>query len=331
MAQRRSFGEFDGIEELCAALPMPGELVDVGIGDDAAVLQVPKRRLVVSVDASLEGTHFDLAWMSLGQAAERSFHAAVSDLAAMAATPLAAVCALEIPRGADRRVFAAIGKGQARAARDLSCPVVGGNVASGVRFGFTTTVLGTLGSPALLRSGAQPGDCVWLSHEAGWAALGLYLFQRGLVSRVGRRFEFSAGLGKWAKRAVTAFTTPSAKLVEASEWGRRVNSLIDTSDSVASEAQHLAAASKVRLVLDAAQLLEAHRSLGTACFELGLDHLQLVLVGGEDYGLLGTGPRARRPTGALEIGHVESGRGAWLRRGGKLVPLSGGFDHLRAP
>lgn len=330
MAKRRSFGEFDGIDVLRGYLESTrSELVSIGIGDDAAVLRRPKGQLVVSVDASLEGTHFDLSWLSLQQAAERSFHAAASDLAAMGADPLAAVCALEAPNSADRGAFAAIGKGQARAARDLSCPLVGGNVTRAQCFGFTTTVLGTVGKKPRLRSGAKPGDEVWLSHEAGWAGLGLGLFQQRLVTRVNGRLKYAVGLGRWTTRAVKAFTSPRAKLEVSQDWRTRVNSLIDTSDSLASELRHLATASKQRIIVDVEQLLATHRTVVRAALEMGLDPLSVVLSGGEDYALLGTGPAKMRPVDAIVLGRVEAGRGAVLSSGGKHQPLVGGFEHLR--
>lgn len=328
---RRTFGEFEGIDVLrghLARTPLASSVV--GIGDDAAVVQQPRGDLVVTVDSSREGTHFDLNWLSLEQAAERSFHAAVSDIAAMGATPLAAVCALELPAGANRRVFDAIGKGQARAARDLDCPVVGGNVASGSCYGFTTTALGCLRrSKPLLRSGAQPGDEVWLSHEAGLAGLGLHLLQEGLARREGRRLVYAPQLGPWARQAVRAWTTPRAKVLESRDWRRRVHSLIDTSDGLASEAQHIALASDVALVLEAERLLASHRAIRHAAEQLARDPLKAILYGGEDYALLGTGPAQKRPSGALVVGYVEAGRGAVLRRGNQHEPLRLGFDHIR--
>lgn len=328
---RRAFGEFEGIDVLHKHLAGASRVhTIVGIGDDAAVLRRPRGNLVVSVDASREGSHFDLSWLSLEQAAERSFHAAVSDLAAMGATPLSAVCALELPAGAGRRIFDAIGRGQARAARELDCPVVGGNVASGSCIGFTTTALGYLErQKPLLRSGARVGDEVWLSHEAGWAGLGLHLLQKRLAKRDGRRLIFAPGLGKWAKQAVRAWTTPRAKVLESRDWRRRVHSLIDTSDGLASEAQHLGNASGVCVVLEAERLLTSHGTLVGAAEQLGLEPLDAILYGGEDYALLGTGPRNKRPPGTLVVGHVKRGSGAVLSRGDQHEPLRVGFDHLR--
>lgn len=301
--------------------------VVVGIGDDAAVFRRPSGELVCSVDSSLEGVHFDLRWLSVELAARRAMHAAVSDLAAMGATPLGAVVALEVPRGTPAATFAAIAKGQARAVRESGCPVVGGNITRGERLGFTTTVLGTCKSGAsVLRSGAKPGDEVWLSDPVGWAGLGLSLLQAGSASGDATPRETSGG--RLRARAVRCWSTPSAKIETGRAWASRVNAMIDVSDSLASEARHLATMSKVKLVLEAGRLRSEHKALFAACAALGRDPWPLVLGGGEDYVLLATGPARRRPPGAHVVGYVTPGNGAWLERDGSQAALMPGFDHL---
>lgn len=323
--------EFEAIAVLEAVLTRGGKAADVvvGIGDDAAVFRRPSGELVCSVDSSLEGVHFDLRWLSAELAARRAMHAAVSDLAAMGAAPLGAVVALEVPRGTPATTFEAIAKGQARAVRESGCPIVGGNITRGERLGFTTTVLGTCKSGAsVLRSGAQPGDEVWLSDPVGWAGLGLSVLQAGERSSADGRGETPAA--RWRTRAVRRWSTPSAKIQTGLEWASRANAMIDVSDSLASEARHLAEASRVSLVLDAGRLASVHRALFTACAGLGRDPWSLVLGGGEEYVLLATGRAERRPRGARVIGHVMQGQGTWLERDDGRVPLTAGFDHLSA-
>jgi thiamine-monophosphate kinase len=130
-------------------------------------------------------------------------------------------------------------------------------------------------------------------------------------------------------RAVEHWTAPSAKLVTGQEWRAAATSMIDISDSLASEAGHIAQASGVRLVLDELALHDAHPRLFRASQQLGFDALQLALYGGEDYALLATGLARKRPVGAKVIGVVERGRGAWLSGDGHRVRLKSGFDHLR--
>lgn len=324
--------EFAAIEVLRRGLGRgpTSTALSVGIGDDASVIRRPTGELVCSVDSSLEGVHFDLRWLSVELAARRATHAAVSDLAAMGADPLAALVALEVPKGTEEVTFAAIAKGQARAARETSCPVVGGNIARGQRLAFTTTVLGTAKpGRSVLRSGAKPGDEVWLSDEVGWAGLGLTMLQS-------RRVTFNAGSYRCraasargvAIRATKRWVMPTAKVATGKAWRGAVHAMIDISDSLASEAGHVADASNVRLVLDAAALRVSHRSLFRACETLGRDPWKLLLYGGEDYALLATGTARKRPPTALVVGTVERGQGAWLLRDGKRMRLGTGFDHL---
>src|SRR5690606_30403560 len=97
--------------------------VRLGIGDDAAVVRVGATDLVWSTDTSLEHVHFDLRYLSLELAAARAIHAAVSDLAAMGARPIAALAALELPPQASKQAVVHIGRGQARATSELGCPI----------------------------------------------------------------------------------------------------------------------------------------------------------------------------------------------------------------
>ena len=98
--RRRASGEFLLIAELQRELSESRtRAVELGIGDDAAVLRIGRERIVVSVDDQVEGVHFDLRWLSTLDVGYRSLQAAASDLAAMGATPVAAVASLHVPRG----------------------------------------------------------------------------------------------------------------------------------------------------------------------------------------------------------------------------------------
>ncbi len=323
--------EFGAIDVLARKLTrgISNELLTVGLGDDAAVLRQPQGELVCSVDASLEGVHFNLAWLSLEQAARRAFHAAVSDLAAMGAKPLAALVALEVPRGTPSRSFQAIARGQARAVRDTNCPIVGGNIARSKGFGFTTTVLGTcLHGRSVTRSGAQPGDEVWLSDEVGWAGFGLSLLQSEAVVFTSHGYQSQIEEASVAVLAAGRWSAPRAKVKTGLEWAKSARSMIDISDSLASEAHHLAEASKAAVILVGRQLLKAHPRLARAAKALERDALSMVLYGGEDYALLATGPSEKRPPRAKVVGRVEPGHGAFVELDGQRHPLGEGFDHL---
>ncbi|HEX5098233.1 MAG TPA: thiamine-phosphate kinase [Polyangiaceae bacterium] len=320
---RPASGRFDEAEAVrlfsrsFAQRGAPG--VELGIGDDAAVLSPSGGRLVWTVDAQVEGTHFERAWLGLPDIGFRAFQAAASDLAAMGAKPLAALSALTLPRGFSRAELARLSTGQAEAARACRCPIVGGNVARGPVLTLTTTLLGTVKHP-LARHGARPGDEVWLVGEVGLSAAGLALLQSG---RTGAR-------ARSTRRALTAFRRPRALLTEGTRLARVAHAAIDVSDGLALDTSRMAEASGCRLVLEEEALSRVlSAELVTLTAALGRSALELALTGGEDFALLATGAPRQRPRFARRIGRCERGRGGfWERADGRTARLAGGFDHF---
>jgi thiamine-monophosphate kinase len=293
--------------------------VELGIGDDAAVLRVGKVRLVWTADTSVENVHFHRAWLGLSDVGYRATQAAVSDVAAMGAVPIAMLANLAVPASLGRSAIKQVAKGQAQAARELRCPVVGGNLTRADALSLTTTVLGTVSKP-LRRDGAKIGDELWLLGNVGLARAGLLTLQTGAKVR-------SAVLGE----CIAAWRRPRARLREGWSLLGRAHAAIDLSDGLSSDAARLAAASGVKLVFDQPAVLDAlPKALHAAAKVLGESALDLALVGGEDYALLATGPSRKRPKGASVIGVVAKGRGVVLRNEGRDRPLSvRGFDHFR--
>jgi thiamine-monophosphate kinase len=298
----------------------------VGIGDDAAVLAPGRGRFVWTIDTSVEGVHFRRRWLSLEDVGARSFHAAVSDIAAMGGSPVAALANLVLPKGMSRSSVRALIRGQARAARELGCPVVGGNLSRGAELGVTTTVIGRVGQP-LLRSGARAGDELWLIGDVGLARAGLLWLSRRSARG---RSSVDARSRRAIARCVEAWRRPRALVREGRLLGGRAHAAIDVSDGLSTDARHLADESRVRIVIEALWLEEALRpELGAAADALGVSPVELALAGGEDYALLATGSRRSRPRVAQRIGRVEKGRGVFLESGSVLRRLDQkGFDHF---
>jgi len=321
--RRPASGEFALIAQLARELSAPyAKAVELGIGDDAAVLRVGKERVVVSVDDQVEGVHFDLRWLSASDVGYRALQAAASDLAAMGAAPLGAVASLHVPRGFPEAKLRELARGQAEAARQLGCPVVGGNVARGSVLSVTTTVLGRVTKP-LLRSGARAGDEFWVMGELGLARAGLLLHQQ--------RLKVPSRLRAVAEQARQAWARPQARIAAGLKLVGRARAVIDVSDGLAGDVQHLADESRVKAVIQAELL--ARLVPGELCELgdlLGEPGVALALTGGEDYALLGAGPRARRPARAKVVGRIERGRGSELElETGQRLALGPGFDHLR--
>lgn len=305
------------LRALFAAKPHPG--FEVGIGDDAAVMSgTAANRLVWSVDAAVDRVHFRLDWLTFEQVGYRATMAALSDIAAMGAQPVGVTSSLILPPSVSDDDLLHLGTGQATACSELGVAIVGGNLATGSELSITTGVLGATERP-LLRSGARPGDEVWLAGSLGWSYLALQ------ARILGRSTEQSAG---------DAFAKPRARVMEglaANQSG--ATSAIDVSDGLVQDLWHLARASHVRVTLEKAALHNAE--LETSAKVLGLDPWHAVLQGGEDYALLVTLPPGSVVPGFRKIGWCEAEQGpdrVLLTEQGGFTPVAPrGHDHFRDP
>lgn len=228
-------GEFDLVRTM---LDCWGDLAH-GVGDDAAVLDVPPgERLVVSTDSSVEDVHFRRAWLSPSDIAYRATVSALSDLAAMAARPLGMVVALTLPTGwVDD--LAALADGIGEAAASHGAPIVGGDITRGAQLSLAITVLGTAPAP-VRRSGVRPGDVLYVTGLLGGPGAAL----RALLA------------GETAAAAHFArFARPHARVREALWLARQgASAMIDISDGLSAELRHLAEASGCELRIDLARV-----------------------------------------------------------------------------
>jgi thiamine-monophosphate kinase len=314
--------------ELLRRILSAGELprgVEVGIGDDAAVLAAGSGSLVWTVDSAVEGVHFRREWLSCEDIGWRSLAAAASDLAAMGATPRGVLSALVLPEAFTDAELEALARGQAAAATALGTAVLGGNLARGSELSITTTVLGQTPRP-LLRKGATVGDVVAIAGPVGVAAAGLELLRRGPGD--------GAGAGAWAAGvavAVHAWRRPLARVADGCAAAGRAHAGIDVSDGLALDAWRLAEQSAVGIVLDEVALLTAAGpALASAAAIVARDPLELALFGGEDYALFMAFAPGELVAPFAPVGECVAGGGLWLRaRGGETRPIEPrGFDHF---
>ena len=251
-------------------VPPPGEL---WIGDDAAIIISDGRgRLVVSVDLVVEGVHFDLRYSDLDDAGWKALMVAASDIAARGARPAFALLSLAAPAATDGDQF---GAGVAQASAELGCPVVGGDLSLGPAVLASVTVAGFLpedGHPPLLRSGAAPGDTLFVTGSLGGSAAGLRLLRspdRDAASRA------ASALDPVGAALAAAHLRPRARVAEGA------SAAIDLSDGLASDARRLADASRVGMVIDVVPVARG----ATEDEAVG---------GGEDYALLVAAPEPER-------------------------------------
>ncbi|HEX2718404.1 MAG TPA: thiamine-phosphate kinase [Gemmatimonadaceae bacterium] len=227
--------EFDAIREMVRRWGPRAR----GIGDDAALLDVPAgQHVAVSTDASVEDVHFRRHWMRPREIGYRATIAALSDLAAVAASPLGLVCALAVP-DAWRDDLLELADGIGEAAHAHGALIVGGNVTRGDKLSITITVLGTV-TKALPRDGVRAGDTIFVTGRVGGSGAALAALLRGDVPDDAARERF---------------LRPVPRIAEArwlAEHG--AHAAIDVSDGLLAELGHLSAASSVAIRVDPARV-----------------------------------------------------------------------------
>lgn len=310
-------GEFERIEEIRRRLRLQSADVELGIGDDAALLASSARAQAVSVDAQVEHVHFARELLSPADIGHRALAAALSDLAAMGARPRAAFVAMIVPGDLPDEALYGIADGFAEAQREYGCAVAGGNLASGGELSITTTVIGDAPDAPLTRAGARPGDALYVTGTLGSAALGLRALRAG-------REELAPGcVARW-RRCL-------ARVREGAALSGVASAAIDISDGLLQDLSHLAQGSRVGFDVELASL-PFDPEFVASCAGLGLDPNALALSGGEDYELLFTAAADRAPAVGTRIGSAVAARGIRLRDAhGAVVdpPPAPGFDHFR--
>ncbi|MEO8879082.1 MAG: thiamine-phosphate kinase [Gemmatimonadaceae bacterium] len=301
--------EFDIIRTLLGRWGSRAE----GIGDDAALLDVPTgEQLIASADSSVEHIHFERAWLTPREIGYRATMAALSDLAAMAASPLGVLLALGLPKSWLDSV-ADIGDGVGDALDIAKTIVRGGDItgASDLTLGFT--VLGCTSAP-LRRSNARLGDTVYVTGMLGGPGAALAAWERGDTPDPAARERFAR---------------PVARIAEAIWLARGgARAAIDISDGLLADAEHMATASGVRIQIDLDRL---------PMFE-GVD-AQAAAVSGEEYELIVCAAALNvsafeRATGLslTAIGRVmepvPDGIGVTARMNGERLAPALGFRHF---
>ncbi len=262
----------------------PSSKVLVGIGDDTAVLRSPRGKMLITVDALVEGVHFDLRYASPEDVGHKALAVNLSDIAAMGGKPLYAVVSLGCGKSHGPAFLDAFYNGLLALAKSHDVAVVGGNLTSSPHFFADVTVVGEVKGAALTRSGMKKGDWIGVVGSLGSAAMGLASLRK----------RDRAALTPAVKKVQTAQLRPQPLLREgqALQKTKGVSALIDVSDGLASELHHLARASSVGVEIRA-DYLPIDPAVRRLSSTLSLDPLSAALYGGEDYALLVSGaPRA---------------------------------------
>lgn len=305
----------------------------VGPGDDAAVLQQKRGTVdVLTTDALVEGVHFDLRFVEPAAVGHRALAVNLSDLAAMGAEPRAALLSLLLPDSLPVATLDGIVDGMLALAAAHGVALVGGNITrTPGPLAIDVTATGSVHPRRVLRrSGARPGDHVYVTGTLGDAAVGLRLLQAG------------GGAPDAYAACVDRYLRPVPRVRAGLVIGRNrvASSCIDLSDGLADGVRQIAAASGVGVTLDEAAIpmSAAARSWHGADARAAV---ATALTAGDDYELLFTVRPAHRGRlrGALNtprmpavtrIGTVTKERELLVRTDAGVAELPRGYEHLRS-
>jgi thiamine-monophosphate kinase len=318
-----SLGEFDLIAKYFTRTVTRAAL---GVGDDCALFSTsPGMQLAVSSDMLVEGRHF-LPTVDPERLGHKALAVNLSDLAACGAKPLGFTLALAMPR-VDERFLAGFARGLLALADAHGCELIGGDTTQGP-LNLCITVFGEVPQGhALLRSGAQAGDDLYVSGTLGDARLALEAF-RGTVALAGDAFE----------RVRVAMEQPQPRVALGLALRGVATSAIDVSDGLLGDLAHVLRRSTLgaEVNVDALPRSAELRALSPAW------QRTCTLAGGDDYELVFTAPPARAEqveaaaraaqVRVTRIGRVvaEGGLRLWDEAGAGVPNTFGAFDHFKA-
>lgn len=333
----RAPGEFELIAAIRERIERAGAPASprlaVGAGDDAAVV-APEGAVVTSVDAAVDGVHFDLDLFGPQAVGHKALAAALSDLAAMGAEAGEAYVQLLLPDGFELEACLELAAGLAGVAAAHGVAVAGGDVSRAPALALALTVTGHLPSPgrAVTRAGARPGEVLAVTGELGGAAAGLRLLGDPAL---GEDLDPGTGARLRDRQCRPQPLLRAGRLLA----GCGASAMIDLSDGLGGDAGHLARASDVALTVEL-ERLPVQAGVAAVAARAGLDVLELAAAGGEDYELLATLPGERldeartalRAAGVslTRIGAVGPGAGVRLIDPAGRERQPAGYDQLAA-
>jgi thiamine-monophosphate kinase len=295
--------------------------VGIGIGDDCAVLRIPRaHEVLITTDFSLEGVHFRRLWHPAESVGHRCLARGLSDIAAMGGEPRAAFVSLALPGKLPQRWVDGFYRGLLKLAAEYGVGLAGGDTAQSP--GGVLADIVVLGSvprgKAVLRSGARPGDGIYVTGKLGAAAATLkMLFFAGKKIRPG---DFPAHF----------YPRPRVQVGSFLRRNEVASAMIDISDGLSTDLGHLCDESGVGAEIEQSAIPVA--AIGKPARPVDVS---FALHGGDDYELLFTARRGRRVPSRIagvairRIGEVTRGKGIFLKDGGvKRAFPARGWEHF---
>jgi thiamine-monophosphate kinase len=265
-------GEFGVIDRLVADRTQPAA-VELGPGDDAAVVRAGDGRTVVSTDMLVQGRHFRLDWSTPHDVGRKAIAQNAADIEAMGGGATAFVVALGMPGDTPAALATELTDGLWDEARRLGAGIAGGDLVSCPQWVVSVTVLGDLGGRApVLRSGARAGEVLAVTGELGRSAAGYALWVNGV-----------SGFDELRRRHLVP-DPPYGQGRIAAEAG--ATAMTDVSDGLVADLRHIADASRVGIDLSANALDADRDAVAGAAAAVDTDPIDWVLGGGEDHALV---------------------------------------------
>ena len=286
--------------------------IEVGIGDDAAVLLGIKNKLVATTDMAVEDVHFNLNWSSPFQIGAKLTTANLADLFAMGAMPKYLLVAAALPNEISENFISELANGIRSVADQFNVAVVGGDLSRSAKVALTITAFGDLAGTAITRDGAKVGDQIYVSELPGLSAAGYAILNRGLDR---------------PRYVVQAHLNP--KLIPPTQLIKVATALCDISDGISIDGSNIAKASKVNFSLDKELIRAANgfSDLAELATELNEDVFDWILNGGEDHFFLAAvNPENISGLSAIKIGEVVAGDGKVLLDGEEIKRA--GYQHF---
>ena len=311
--------------------------VRLGIGDDAALIDLGDRLGILTTDLLVEDVHFRLRTISPRELGYKAIAVNVSDVAAMGGSPRYGLVSLALPRDVEIAWVVELYGGVRDAANEYAMPVVGGDTSLSDRIVLSVTVTGEVAKGgAVTRAGARPGDRLVVTGVLGASAGGLQLAEADPET-------VRSALGsEWARELLAAHVRPQARVGEGQTLAQAgATAMMDLSDGLAIDLARLCRESAVGAAVDLARVPVAP-ALGPLAKVLPIVPLELALSGGEDYELLAALPghavgpatsklKERFATPLTEVGEIrreEEGLVAVMADGSERPLEPAGWDHF---
>lgn len=306
-------GEFALLNWIKKRFKAVNHYIKLGIGDDAAFF----KDILITTDSYVKDIHFSFDYLKENEVGQRVTCGAISDIIAMGGIPFALLLNLIAPKRMESKRIKNILNGIKRILDYYKVKLIGGDITEGKELVLSLTIIGKSKSP-ILRSGAKPGDYIYITGYPG-------------ISEAGRLLLFHKIRG--FKDLKERHKTPYPRIEVMKKIKNYINAMIDTSDGLSTDAFHLAEESKLKMVIEKDKI-PVHNDLLKACKILKKEPEEFILNGGEDYELLFTSKFQCegyiKNVKVTKIGKVEEGRGVFLKVDGKETRLKPkGYQHFK--